>query len=214
MFPDLTRDDVFRLETRRLWLRWPRQADATAIASLAGERVVAEMTALIPHPYPPHEADCYVLQARRANAEGRGLQLAVAPKGKSVIGMIGIGLAPEGFSDAGRPHLGFWIGRPQWGQGFAQEAARALIGSYFAYAGGDELTASARLDNPASRRVLEACGFVRQGEATMRFPALDAVFPVERLRLDRRRWLTLDTTFTGGLPQTRGANGIALGAAV
>ena len=28
MFPDLTRDDVFRLETRRLWLRWPRAADA------------------------------------------------------------------------------------------------------------------------------------------------------------------------------------------
>ena len=31
MFPDLARDDVFRLETARLWLRWPRAADAAAI---------------------------------------------------------------------------------------------------------------------------------------------------------------------------------------
>ena len=38
MFPDLTRDDVFRLETRRLWLRWPRLADAQAIVRLAGEK--------------------------------------------------------------------------------------------------------------------------------------------------------------------------------
>ena len=48
MFPDLTRDDVFRLETRRLWLRWPRQADAQAIVRLAGEKSVAEMTARLP----------------------------------------------------------------------------------------------------------------------------------------------------------------------
>ena len=53
MFPDLTRDDVFRLETRRLWLRWPRHADVQAIVRLAGETAVAEMTASIPHPYPP-----------------------------------------------------------------------------------------------------------------------------------------------------------------
>ena len=45
MFPELTRDDVFRLETRRLWLRWPRMADASAILRQAGEKAVAEMTA-------------------------------------------------------------------------------------------------------------------------------------------------------------------------
>ena len=38
MFPDLLRDDVFRLETRRLWLRWPRAGDVSLVARLAGER--------------------------------------------------------------------------------------------------------------------------------------------------------------------------------
>src|SRR5512134_4101613 len=70
MFPDLTRDDVFRLETRRLWLRWPRLADAQAIVRLAGEKAVAEMTARIPHPYHPEDAERFVFQARRSNADG------------------------------------------------------------------------------------------------------------------------------------------------
>ena len=28
MFPEISREDIFRLETRRLWLRWPERADA------------------------------------------------------------------------------------------------------------------------------------------------------------------------------------------
>jgi hypothetical protein len=37
MFPDLARDDVFRLETPRLWLRWPRICDAAAIHNFAAD---------------------------------------------------------------------------------------------------------------------------------------------------------------------------------
>ena len=213
MFPDLTRDDVFRLETRRLWLRWPRQADAQAVVCLAGEKAVADMTALIPHPYPPHEADRFILGARRSNAEGRGLQLAITPKGKPAIGMIGIGPAPEGFCDAGRPHLGFWVGAPHCGQGYATEAARALIDAYFAYAGGDDLTAAARIVNPASRRVLEACGFSHQGEAMMAFPARGGVFPVHRFRLDRGPWQARNPwSLAGRAPQARPADRGAIAA--
>jgi RimJ/RimL family protein N-acetyltransferase len=53
MFPDLARDDVFRLETARLWLRWPRAADAPAIHRYCSRWEVAQFTARIPHPYPP-----------------------------------------------------------------------------------------------------------------------------------------------------------------
>ena len=70
MFPEITRDDVFRLETRRLWLRWPRARDAAAHAAIAARREVAEMTSQIPHPLPPGNTDQWVVDARRANAEG------------------------------------------------------------------------------------------------------------------------------------------------
>ncbi len=57
MFPELARDDVFRLETRRLWLRWPRESDAPALTALAGDWDVAQMTATMPHPYGDEDAD-------------------------------------------------------------------------------------------------------------------------------------------------------------
>src|SRR5207253_5948690 len=111
MFPDLTRDDVFRLETRRLWLRWPRQADVQAIVRLAGEKAVAEMTARIPHPLAAADVEAFILRTRRENAEGTGLTVAITPKGKpnAVIGMVGI--APEAEAEAGvrAAHLGYWI---------------------------------------------------------------------------------------------------------
>ena len=48
---------------------------------------------------------------------------------------------------------------PFWGQGYATEAARAVIDYAFEEFGSTELRAGARVVNPASRRVLEKCGF-------------------------------------------------------
>ena len=45
MFPDLTADDIFRIETKRLWLRWPRASDAPTITSFVSLAQVARMTA-------------------------------------------------------------------------------------------------------------------------------------------------------------------------
>jgi RimJ/RimL family protein N-acetyltransferase len=188
MFPDLTRDDVFRLETRRLWLRWPRHADAVAIARQAGEKAVAEMTARIPHPYPPEEAERFVLQARRANADGAGLIMAITPRSRpnTLIGAVSITDAGGGL-----PHLGFWLGTSAWGHGFTTEAARALVDAYFAYTPGRALESCARVTNPASRRVLEKCGFAGIGSGMKPFPARGGVFPVDEFRLDRRKWESL-----------------------
>ena len=189
MFPDLTRDDVFRLETRRLWLRWPRLADAQAIVRLAGEKSVAEMTALIPHPYPPGEAEHFIFLTRQRNADGAGLGIAITPKGKpnALIGMVSIVPSPE----TGLPHLGYWLGAPYWGQGFATEAAQALIDAFFSYTEQKELTASVRVVNPGSRRVLEKCGFAFQTSGLMELSARGGVYPTDHFRLDRRTWQSL-----------------------
>ena len=80
MFPDLARDDVFRLETARLWLRWPRASDEAAIHRFCSLWEVARCTARIPHPYPPGSAERFIYAAREANASGRDLTLVLAPK--------------------------------------------------------------------------------------------------------------------------------------
>src|SRR5208283_2748419 len=92
MFPDLARDDVFRLETQRLWLRWPRICDAPAIQRFCGLWEVARFTARMPHPYPPGSAERFIYAAREANASGRDLTLVMTPfKGKrDVVGSISL----------------------------------------------------------------------------------------------------------------------------
>jgi len=159
MFPDLTRDDVFRLETARLWLRWPRHGDARAVQDLAAAKEVADMMTKLPHAYPHDGADGFILSARHANMEGAGLTLAIAPKARQTLPIGVIGVFPD--RDAGGSELAFWIGRPFWGEGFMTEAVEAMRDAAFRFADTQVLKARAALDNPASRRVLAKCGFER-----------------------------------------------------
>ncbi len=201
MFPDLLRDDVFRLETRRLWLRWPRHADAVAIARQAGDKDVAEMTGVIPHPYPAGEAERFVFSARADNMAGRRLTFAIAPKHRpnDLIGVIGLREARPG-----RPQLGYWIGRAQWGEGFASEAAEAVVDAVFRLTELDVLFASARVDNPASRRVLERAGFRHAGAGREWFEARGANLLLDHFELDRRDWARAKPLAAKGLDRARG----------
>jgi RimJ/RimL family protein N-acetyltransferase len=51
--------------------------------------------------------------------------------------------------------------------------------------------AGARVSNPASRRVLEKCGFQWTGVGLYRIRALNSSAPIDRFRLDRRLWASL-----------------------
>ena len=173
MFPDIARDDVFRLETKRLWLRWPRVADAKAIERYSSRLEVAKMTARIPHPYPPGEAERFIFTAREANAVGRDLILVIAPiRGKrDPIGMISLESRLQG-----RLTLGYALAPEVWGKGLATEAALAAIDAGFSLTSAVEMLATAHIENPASRRVLEKCGFIHSGSG------LEGVVDLDRVR--------------------------------
>jgi RimJ/RimL family protein N-acetyltransferase len=197
MFPDLTCDDVFRIETKRLWLRWPNAADAAAIARFAGDKRVAAMTAAIPHPYPLGEAAAYVARMRQENAGGGNLTLVMASKDDpaGLIGVIGLRAQPDG-----RLSLGFWVGPPAWGQGFATEAAQALIDTVYILTPVVEIVASARIINAASRGVLEKCGFQFSGQG-MSESLASGVVAVDLFRLPRRTFASLKLWRTPSVPR-------------
>lgn len=188
MFPELTRDDVFRLETRRLWLRWPRMADASAILRQAGEKAVAEMTASIPHPYPVDAVEPFIFAMRKGNALGEHLVLAITPRSKpnELIGMIGAHKQATGV-----PFIGYWLGTPHWNKGYATEAVQALIDTLFSLVEMPAIEADTRVINPASRRVLEKSGFRAEGSFLKSLPARGGLFPCEQYRLDRSTWSAL-----------------------
>jgi RimJ/RimL family protein N-acetyltransferase len=185
MFPDLARDDVFRLETARMWLRWPRSSDAAAIQRFCSLWEVARYTARIPHPYPPGSAERFIYAAREANASGRDLTLVLAPKkGKrEVVGSISL----ESRRDD-RLTLGFALAPEYWNEGLATEAACMMVKAGFVLTPAVEIFASVAVDNPASRRVLEKCGFEFVSTEPRGAPARGGMVDSHNFRQTRKAW--------------------------
>ena len=170
------------LETERLLLRKPTLADVKAIARLANDRRIADNTRRLPHPYSDRDAIEFV----RATAAGARESVFLIESDSGPIGMVGIDWREQ---DA--PELGYWLGLDYWGQGFATEAARAVIDFTFEEFDTEQLIAGARVSNPASRNILEKCGFQWSGVELHRFLALGCSTPVDCFRLSRGVWSSL-----------------------
>ena len=170
------------LETERLVLRRPALADVKAIARLANDRRVAQNTSRLPYPYQVSDAERFV---QFVEQQHRDTNFAITRDG-DLLGVIGVDL---GKSDV--PEIGYWLGAPYWDQGYATEAARAVIDYAFEEFGSLELRAGARVVNPASRRVLEKCGFQWTGVELRRILSLGSSVPVDRFRLDSGVWTSL-----------------------
>jgi RimJ/RimL family protein N-acetyltransferase len=183
---DTFRSDTFReastpvLETERLVLRAPRFEDAKRVAALVNDRRIAENTARIPHPYTMADAREWIGAVTSQAAETYLITV-----GGEIVGACGLDIRD------GMPELGYWLGVPFWGNGFATEAARALIDHAFAHLGHEVVIAGARISNPASRRVLEKCGFQWSGVGLFRIRALNSSAPLDRFRLERAIWASL-----------------------
>jgi RimJ/RimL family protein N-acetyltransferase len=108
------------LQTERLTLREFTESDIPELVPLIGAREVAEMTLTIPHPYEEKHAREYLAIAPKENE----LRLAIWRRSDGhLIG--GIGLHPQ--MQHSRAEMGYWIGVPFWGHGYATEAARAIM---------------------------------------------------------------------------------------
>ena len=170
------------LETERMVLRAPRPGDAKAIARLANDRRIAENTTRIPHPYGIADAEAFIDAVNKSEGE---LALLITLDDEP-IGACGLAKL-----DGAEPDLGYWLGAPSWGNGYATEAARAVIDHAFTTLGYDAVQAGARVTNPASRRVLEKCGFQWTNVELMKVKSLGCSVPTDRFRLDRGLWSSL-----------------------
>lgn len=183
-------DDSFeppsRLITARLVLRVPEAGDAEGIKALVGNYKVAEMTASIPHPYGLEDALVFIARVREGFAESPTYVL-IARGGGRLVGACGYRVSEDGE----HPEIGYWIGEPFWGMGYATEAAQAVVDLYFSVTGRKQLSGACRVINRGSRRVLEKCGFQRSGEGMILSRALGGLVPVHRYRLERAIWASL-----------------------
>jgi RimJ/RimL family protein N-acetyltransferase len=181
LIPTLREASRCVLETERLLLRRPTLADVKAITRLANDRRIAENTRL-PHPYSQDHAVDFV----RSIANEKRDAVFLIENNFTPIGMVGV----EWRGDE-KPELGYWLGVEYWGQGFATEAARAAIDFTFEEFDVDVVKSGARVANPASRNVLEKCGFQWNGVELHRFQSLGSSTPVDTFRLTGGIWASL-----------------------
>lgn len=143
------------LSSNRLLLRRPQIGDAPALARLANNEKIYRMLARLPHPYKIKDAHAFIDKAARCGQEHAW---SVLSRDEDFLGVIGLHFQP-----LHAPELGYWLGEPYWGEGYASEAAIAVTKACDAI-GIQGLQARARADNAASVRVLEKAGFIRTGE--------------------------------------------------
>jgi ribosomal-protein-alanine N-acetyltransferase len=108
------------LRTSRLVLRPLELADVPRLLELAGDRDIALNTINIPHPYTPEAAEAWVRCQDEIRQHG---DVNFAIDDGKLVG--GIGLRVQ--RDYERAEIGYWIGKPYWGCGYATEAAGAMI---------------------------------------------------------------------------------------
>ena len=146
------------LETPRLILRPWEQTDAESLYLYAKDPDIGP-----PAGWPPHtsvENSLEIIQKVFCAPE----TYAVCTKDSKAIGSIGLKL--KGSTDMtdreDECELGYWIGKPFWGQGLIPEAAKELLRYAFEDLGMRAVWCGYYEGNEKSRRVQEKLGFVYQ----------------------------------------------------
>lgn len=150
-----------QFETERLIIRPLTLADAPAIQSQVSDREIAATTLNIPHPYPEGGAEQWIIRAIEGFEKRSVFNFAIVRKAdEQLIGCIAI----EGVKEPHRKcEIGYWIGRPHWGQGYATEAARAVLAFAFDELGANKVWAQFFMNNPASGKVMQKLGMTHEG---------------------------------------------------
>jgi RimJ/RimL family protein N-acetyltransferase len=185
--PQLLRGDCPVLLSQRLVLRAPHEEDIDALSHLANNANIATMVSRMPHPYTAKDAADFVRRTKTGEI-GKCVYAITRGDNGAFLGCCGLEPHPE---DDTTLEIGYWLGEPHWNQGYATEAAHALIDMAFRTRDIDQIDARCRVTNVASRRVIQKCGFQFQGSGMIGCLALGAMVPVEWFRLDRKTWMSL-----------------------
>lgn len=135
-----------------------RDDDRVSLVRHANNRKVwRNLKDRFPHPYTDADAENWLTLARTdPDKTGFAIEIDGACAG-------GVGLVPLADVHARCAHIGYWLGEPFWGRGIMTRVVGALTRHAFAERGFLRLEAPVFAWNPASMRVLEKCGYEREG---------------------------------------------------
>lgn len=127
------------------------------VQSADNPRIAATLRDGFPSPYTHGDAMRFIAQATAPGS--RNLVLAIDVDGQACGG---IGIHPLEDVYRRTAEIGYWLAEPFWGRGIVTGAVQAIVPVAFARYDIVRIQAGIFSNNPASMRVLEKCGFVRE----------------------------------------------------
>jgi RimJ/RimL family protein N-acetyltransferase len=163
-------------------------SDAADVQRLAGDRAIADTTLSIPHPYEDGMAEQWISSQQMLLHVGELANFAVTLRSTAeLIGAIGL-VINRRFD---RAELGYWIGCPYWNRGYCTEAGHAVLQYGFSKLGLNRIHSSHFRRNPASGRVMEKLGMMREGLRRQHVKKWDTYEDIVEYGLVRQDWLRI-----------------------
>jgi [ribosomal protein S5]-alanine N-acetyltransferase len=141
-----------------LQLRQLKASDQKALAAAANNKKIWDnVRDAMPHPYSENDAMAFIKFVKSENPNNI---LAIVYENE-FAGMIG--LHPQKDVYRLSAELGYWIAEPFWGKGIATAAVQMMLQHGFETLKLNRIYAGIFEHNLASMRVLEKCGFEKEG---------------------------------------------------
>lgn len=147
-------------ETPRLRLRLYEERDCEDMTHYLSDDDVNLPMITPPSPFLLKHAYEFLAKMQKAYEAGKPEFFVMADKESDRL-LGGIGVHAE-HTLSKRPEageIGYWLGKPHWGQGLMQEAMPVVMACAFTQLGFKLLVATTNTDNDLSRRLLHHCGF-------------------------------------------------------
>lgn len=148
------------IKTNRLLLRLFDKSDAEAVTNLCNNYNIFINTLYLPYPYTLHHALTWIEHHYDNFIAGKAYEFAVTDK---ETGELYGAIALSHNHSFHQGEIGYWIGEAYWGNGFATEAAQAIVQFAFEEKNYHKVFARYFASNPASGRVLQKIGMQQEG---------------------------------------------------
>jgi RimJ/RimL family protein N-acetyltransferase len=148
------------ITTKRLVLRLFQQSDAEAVTKLCNNYNIYKNTLYLPYPYSIEDALSWIEHHLDNFKANKSYEFAITDKeSRELYGAIALS-NNQNFNNG---EIAYWIGEEFWGNGYATEAAQAILQFAFNEKQYHKVFARHFNSNPASGRVLQKLGMKQEG---------------------------------------------------
>lgn len=145
------------VETDRLFLRPWQESDAESLYKYASDPDIGPIAGWSPHTSVENSLD--IIRTVFAAPETYAVVLKATGEPVGCCGIMFSNSLNSADMKQGEAEIGYWIGKPYWGQGLIPEASKALLSRCFNELELDAVWCVYYDGNVKSKRVCEKCGF-------------------------------------------------------